>query len=845
MYLILSLIWSYDYFYFQTYSISSQEDQSTLAPQTETPAVSSIKIDPLANSPQENTTNSNNMDDAGQNDLSNTDTKSVTSNVAGKKRKASSKPHQKSTSISNGSKGSDNKLLNTSDLESMDDSEHNTASGNGTDAKSSDVKNTTSNGAADSENDFMSTLNLMPMDTPEENDFPGDEASNTEGASIKIEPKSEPDTALNNGSAAAWMSALATSVGHQKSVGTDIDFSYSIKNEHVGTNVRRKKEGKSGALSESAISKAIIQTPVKIKNSGDEDTIRFMTQYMCRYCAQRFDSVTKMQEHVQGHLRGRNNNHTCSVCGKEYRTPSKLQRHVRVHSGERPYACTVCGRRFTRSDHVKQHMKVHLPPQELNCCRLCGTRFLKRQSLQLHLQQAHLVNQLFTCHRCGEAYESLEQLNSHNLTHDAILNSMNSDGQAHSEVAPSTGLAKFALGPPVKQVNAPIVNLNKEPKEKKLPAVEKVSEAATTPGSTQQYNYVLTLNAPDQDEVTKISDKLIAESIEEESKKYEEIKRQIEEHAKLMAEETLKRQEEFENDRQKREEEDKIAAAFNIERDDKLEEKQDDSSMDVSEYENPAVLTSEDGMSMYISTDMLKLKEGADASDGSNSSINENEDSEMKDNDGKEHTEQISDGSEASKEITVIAGNNKSYRPGPRWFKTAQEIHRNAIANKQTDKILNIPKVDTASSEPSTGTQPKMISCIKPSINELLKAKVEQKNSNVSDKDQPIHTPVVGIPQIRPVPIAPRQVQQYILVSPPPQASTTQVTPPNQPKDGLLRCEHCCIWFEDRAMSMLHNTLHSADKADPFTCRKCYKKMGNRLEFTAHLVWHLEPNMDI
>lgn len=58
------------------------------------------------------------------------------------------------------------------------------------------------------------------------------------------------------------------------------------------------------------------------------------------------------------------------------------------------------------------------------------------------------------------------------------------------------------------------------------------------------------------------------------------------------------------------------------------------------------------------------------------------------------------------------------------------------------------------------------------------------------------------------------------------------------------RCEHCHIWFEDFAMFMLHNSLHSADEGDPFTCKKCLKKLGNRLEFTAHLVWHLDPIID-
>lgn len=105
------------------------------------------------------------------------------------------------------------------------------------------------------------------------------------------------------------------------------------------------------------------QSPTLTKQLAKPSTssssgLQVITQYMCRYCGQQFDSTDQMQKHIQEHVEGKTP-HECSVCGKTYRTPSKLQRHVRVHSGERPYACSVCGRRFTRSDHVKQHMKVH------------------------------------------------------------------------------------------------------------------------------------------------------------------------------------------------------------------------------------------------------------------------------------------------------------------------------------------------------------------------------------------------------------------------------------------------------------------------------------------------------
>ena len=60
----------------------------------------------------------------------------------------------------------------------------------------------------------------------------------------------------------------------------------------------------------------------------------------------------------------------------------------------------------------------------------------------------------------------------------------------------------------------------------------------------------------------------------------------------------------------------------------------------------------------------------------------------------------------------------------------------------------------------------------------------------------------------------------------------------------MMRCQYCCIWFEDSALGLLHQSLHSADETDPFTCKKCLKRLGNRLEFTAHIIWHLDPTME-
>ena len=97
----------------------------------------------------------------------------------------------------------------------------------------------------------------------------------------------------------------------------------------------------------------------------------------------------------------------------------------------------------------------------------------------------------------------------------------------------------------------------------------------------------------------------------------------------------------------------------------------------------------------------------------------------------------------------------------------------------------------------------------------------------------------------------PTPASNAVVLTTPKETTTTTTTSPSSMGTPpfllngkrLGRCEYCGIWFEDYAMCMLHNSLHSADDADPFTCRKCLKKLGNRLEFMAHLVWHLDPEL--
>ncbi|XP_045180176.2 zinc finger protein 236-like [Mercenaria mercenaria] len=612
--------------------------------------------------------------------------------------------------------------------------------------------------------------------------------------------------------------------------------------------------------------------------SGTSTGMQVITQYMCRYCGQQFESTNDMQLHIQEHVSGKAP-HECSVCGKTYRTPSKLQRHVRVHSGERPYACSICGRRFTRSDHVKQHMKVHCQPKDANVCHLCNDmKFSRRQALHLHLQQQHLMQQVFTCHRCGEAFESLEEMQSHKLTHDTVLNSLKDS----TSVQPyQNSIAKFALG---QQKNEQGMN-----KYDTIKAEDENKPGGVVLKVPNNNGFYIPANL---DNVSALSSKLLIEGMEMMAKEAAELEVQKKYQAEL--EQLTADAKKFQLDQKKRIEEmerAKIAECFTIKaatpsHSPSLSEQKlvinesSDSSIDIVAGKETTTVVNGDGMSMFIlpasleygNKDMEKSEsemEADDAESEQNSSkdsvgINREGDGEKSEGDGSERmdctddTEEQSGDDTRSKEgkiskSTKIEGYTK---PCPKSKKPGYVA---PVSQSTETKTVSSEDYQSSSAKP-------MLSLLNPRINELIKAKVEHNMSHSQNQNQTtfiVTNPAINqqLPKLTFIPNVTGNKYSPIAnlptILPAPSTSTVAFastgTLPSQPvgqklkaeTPKLVKCEYCCIYFEDNAMSMLHNTLHSADNADPFTCRKCFKKLGNRLEFMAHMVWHLEPNMDI
>lgn len=545
-------------------------------------------------------------------------------------------------------------------------------------------------------------------------------------------------------------------------------------------------------------------------STGSKYSLQVVTKFMCRFCARQFDTPGEMQAHISSHGRGKATSHSCYVCGKTYSTPSKLQRHVRVHSGERPYACNICGRRFTRSDHVKQHLKVHMPQKQRNVCRLCDMKFLRRQTLHSHLQQSHGVSTVFTCHRCGEAFDLITQLHTHKESHQSLyppnvneaitgggIAIKKEPGMPEDDNNPVVGLAKFSLGPQP-QVAEDVLSKHK-PDPSSLHAV--TSHIAVKNTSTNG-----------------LAEFQLSEDIAMESIIKDAIKNAVKNEMELAYGESTQT---TDND---------------------------------AEYNDFQTSTSDD-MNMYILPSDIK-KEPTDETEESANATTENGSS----NDLSKECQTMTD------DIEEESDDEEENKDDKKKINDDQSNDEMSIKNNQYDKFkyINSPKSGTTHVNPPqeirvgppSGTGIKKLkykvlgpASYKAAMQQKLRARMKTyvpiSTIPIVNTAATTHTAVANNNSLTKLVSSTRTSWGGTLTTLTP-GSTTTVTklPAGAQVKKMMRCEHCCIWFEDYAMSLLHNSLHSADDTDPFTCRKCLKKMGNRLEFTAHMVWHLEPTMD-
>ncbi|CAI9732607.1 myosin-G heavy chain-like [Octopus vulgaris] len=473
--------------------------------------------------------------------------------------------------------------------------------------------------------------------------------------------------------------------------------------------------------------------------------------------------------------------HSCSICGGSYSTPSQLQRHSRVHSGERPYVCNLCGRRFTRSDHVKQHLKIHSPHRQKNMCRICGSQFYKSQILGSHLRR-HDVYQIHLCHQCGEGFQEAEELEKHERLHN-IKTDIRSSGEGADGV-PSTSTETSTTEGEGKWLGCARFCLAQIPSiGNKIvqPSDRKTDTSNNAVGGDQDSNNSNNASADinDNNNTTTV---IMAANLQDQSF-----------DADLS---TSKPSSNEDNEPLQ------IAVSPGYSLVGPAADVGDESTITASD-----ALPSSSNAAFYMVT----------GKSGSNSTDTEGALSKSTTVDGNSNRSALRKASRPQKAVikrepVVSSGTKTAPRCTISLLATnkssvtrAEVCTRRMISSNKTTGISNSVVLTAVNSHSNNNSN---------NNNNTNNSNNNSNSNNNNNSNNNSNNP-------------------------------SSLTLPPYLLNGkrLGRCEYCGIWFEDYAMCMLHNSLHSADDADPFTCRKCLKKLGNRLEFMAHLVWHLDPEL--
>lgn len=533
------------------------------------------------------------------------------------------------------------------------------------------------------------------------------------------------------------------------------------------------------------------------------------SSYMCRYCAKQLVSMRDMQLHVLQHSRG-NAPLNCAICNKSYRTPSKLQRHVRVHSGERPYICNLCGRRFTRSDHLKQHMKVHSPNRQKNMCRLCNARFTSCHLLASHLR-THEIHQIHLCRCCGEGFPTSDELDRHKKLHDVKGNIRASRGHRstiHPIIAdPRLGMVNPKSG---SSLHSEQETLNEKPNLHgskwigcaRFCLSQIPPESSNNSSSNNDNNDNFTGN-DDNNNNRKSNDNTETEALKS-----------------IIGSDSLNN-----NDWDDHNNNDKPSRRVEM----RLSPDHD--------QEQPINVNDDSGsFEVEIIAEDLR-KDRRDTGEIENKKLDC-----------------------TNRPKTGVSPLSNQFDPGV-MTSLLKDSHNNRL---RVSEHFNKPLLSSVSCDDnyqSTVTRSNIPYPLFKSSSESLKALIKRESQRLEPNNMTYTHNLLGVPssltrpfymtshfdprlQFSPYPISAAYLDLMYHINTTNKSNiniTANLQQLSDMSSSGTRCEHCHIWFEDSAMFMLHNSLHSADDADPFTCKKCMKKMGNRLEFTAHLVWHLNP----
>ncbi|XP_076456399.1 uncharacterized protein LOC143290770 [Babylonia areolata] len=610
-------------------------------------------------------------------------------------------------------------------------------------------------------------------------------------------------------------------------------------------------EGQEDGSTKTAESNAGEGSDQEAGSKPSHSAVQVITRFMCKFCGRQFIRRADMDAHALLHDDERPPL-TCGVCGKIYNTRSKLQRHVRVHSGERPFPCNVCGKRFPRSDHVKQHMRVHsklsgellvtgtpLGLTHKSHCRLCGVKFEDRSELGKHLL-SHGFNKLYSCIYCGEVFESNDKLKKHKQAHEARLEEFLPVLSVPDPSMSSKNTTPFSKNAckrkkPGRPKGSKTVNKRRKDLSRLGFSKFKITRRSGSESWQTVAPVLKTEEAESADQSASTSDHPmpILERILMDSRPS-----------------IVKSERDTEGDHSdsgnKSESSDipqmSISACYS------LAEGQDNS--DIPDIEEIRASTLLDGNNMIMLPSGRDLREEEDEEEDSSNAA-EGEERETEEGVAPEvsqassvcavpATRSVADSEARTTQTSLIRPTVLPATATATLMTLQQHVNPQtalaACSSSCAAGVTPTPSTTAITTRPTISLLPNVLAfrthplLPAPALNLAPHAVQPTVGGGLYNGAGRLYNPLTNFPPTASSPAA------AVLSLP-----GLESFPPGR---KMMRCQHCCIWFEDSALGLLHQSLHSADDTDPFTCKKCLKRLGNRLEFTAHIIWHLDPTME-
>ncbi|XP_041375842.1 zinc finger protein ZFAT-like [Gigantopelta aegis] len=168
-----------------------------------------------------------------------------------------------------------------------------------------------------------------------------------------------------------------------------------------------------------------------------------ITGLECEKCKQKFNSLKVLRGHLllvhpeidkeevarmTGYqlshthkIQGKLGRHTykCPYCDRVFtRANSELQKHLWMHEGIKPFKCPMCSYGCRSKNNLQNHMLRHSAEKPF-LCNECGKAYKSRTALRWHVK-SHKHGKLFKCDKCPYEATQRSHLKRHQETHDVL-----------------------------------------------------------------------------------------------------------------------------------------------------------------------------------------------------------------------------------------------------------------------------------------------------------------------------------------------------------------------------------------------------------------------------------------